>query len=122
MTNLTITIPIPPTALSPNGRAHWRAKSKARGDQRVQGFAFASCQFAGPGPKWDRVKLVIRWFAKHDKNIPDFDNAVASCKGAFDGLEDALVVSNDRGVEQIELWRNVDAKRPRVEITVERIP
>lgn len=118
---LTISIPIPPVSLSPNGRAHFRTKARDKAAQRAQGFAFASCQFRGAGPKWDRVTLTIRWFAKHDKFIPDFDNAVASCKGAFDGMQDAGVMKDDRGVEAIVLWRLVDAQRPRVEITIEEI-
>lgn len=121
--SITITMPIPARALSPNASSpgNWRAKSEARRQQRNDANLYASTKFRGPGPKWARVKLVIRWFAKQPNYIPDFDNAIASCKGIVDGMTDAGVILNDRGIEGIDLWRNTDKLNPRVEITVTEV-
>lgn len=119
--SITITMPLPPRILSPNGRGHWAAKSKARASQRAAAFGYASAQVRGAGPKWPRTKLTIRWFAADKGKIPDVDNMIASAKGILDGMADAGAMLNDRGIESVDLWRNTDLKNPRVEVTITEI-
>lgn len=121
MNSVSITLPIPPTCLNPNTTGHWSKKSAARAAQRAAAFNYTTCQFRGPGPKWARARVTLRWFAKDEPRIPDFDNAVASIKGALDGMTDAGVLVNDRGIEGIEVWRVVDKANPRVEVIVHRV-
>lgn len=118
---ITITMPIPPSCLNPNTKSHWGSKIAARSQQRSDASTYAGATFRGPGPKWDRAKLTVRWFAKDDHRIPDIDNCIASIKGMIDGIADAGVLANDRGIEGIDVWRVVDKTRPRVELTVEKI-
>lgn len=116
--SMSIQLPIPPSCLNPNTAAHYQAKARARAQQRADAGTYASGQFRGPGPKWDKVRIKLAWFAKDDNRIPDFDNAIASIKGVFDGLQDAGVVINDRGVQGVDLDRSIDKARPRIEVTV----
>ena len=122
MNSVTITLPIPPTCLNPNGRAHWAGKHRARADQRAAAFNYATCQYTGPGPMWKRARLTLRWFAKQDNRIPDIDNAIASVKGAIDGLADAGVLLNDRGIEGVDVWRVTDGANPRIVLEVHPCP
>lgn len=115
---ITITLPIPAACLNPNRAEHWRTKGKARAQQRADAFAWSTSKFPGAGPKWERARVMLRWFAKDSHRIPDIDNAIASIKGALDGMTDAGVMLNDRGIEGIDVWRVVDKAKPRVEITV----
>ena len=121
MNSVTITLPIPPTCLSPNGRAHWAKRSAATKQQRSDAMYYALEKIVGPSPKWDRAVVTIRWFAKDEARIPDIDNAIGSTKGARDGLQDAGIIRNDRGVETIHVWRVTDRARPRVELTIQPI-
>lgn len=117
----TITLPIPPTSLSPNGRAHFQRKAADKKSQREAAFGYASAQVRGAGPKWERAGLTIRWFARNKARIPDLDNCIASLKGAIDGIEDAGIIKDDWGIERVDVWRVCDSLLPRVEITVEEI-
>ena len=89
-----ITLPWPPRALSPNGRVHWADKHRATKAARHDAFYAAKAArvavAAGDVP-------VILDIALHPptKNLPDTDNALASCKAYLDGIADALKV-NDR--------------------------
>lgn len=121
MQSVTITIPIPPKACSPNSRAGWRAKAAGVAQQRLDASMYATSQFRGMGPLWPRVRLTVRWFAKLEHYHLDYTNVIASLKGAEDGLQDAGVIQNDRGVEGSDLIRLVDKAKPRVEITVEPV-
>lgn len=120
MNSITITLPIPPTCLNPNTASHWAKKSKAKAEQRAAAFNYATCQFRGPGPKWTRARVTLRWFAKDDHRTPDIDNAIASVKGALDGMTDAGILDNDRSIEGIDVWRVTDKARPRVEVEIVR--
>ena len=46
---------------------------------------------------WKKARVLITWEAIHSM-APDPDNIVASMKAAFDGMQDAGVVVNDRGI------------------------
>jgi Holliday junction resolvase RusA-like endonuclease len=121
MKSLTITIPHPPLPCRPNSRTHWRKKAQAVKAYRIQAFAYANAVLAAYGhkpPRWDKARVRVVW--RCTKRIyPDPDNIIASLKAAFDGLADAGVVSDDKG-----LWPErpiVETGRhwPEVEITVE---
>lgn len=106
MSKITIVLPHPPLPLRPNSRAHWRRKAQAVKAYRQLAKMSAIQTLAGQSPPmWERAKVTVTWRSR-TMIRPDPDNIVASLKAAFDGLADAGVVVNDRG-----LW----PERPRIE-------
>jgi crossover junction endodeoxyribonuclease RusA len=110
---------LPPAPLNPNARPHWAAKARAVKNYRNTAWLAAAAAL-GPGrpaPRWTRARVVIVWYTKTDRH-PDRDNALASLKAAFDGLTDAGIITDDKELFHEPIEFRVDAKRPRVEITV----
>jgi len=118
MTTYTITMPIPPLALRPNGRPHWRVKAKAT--QLFRRLAYLKSNqaigFRLP-PRWERATVQCDFYFKTVRHL-DPDNAIASMKAAFDGMADAGFVGNDRNLWPTRPTMSKDAKNPRVEITI----
>lgn len=95
---MIVTLPWPPTTLSPNSRAHWAAKRPRREEVpaglRIRcGRRPGRCQPAGE--------------RHHNRDLPpteraaeDADNLLASIKSGIDGICDALAI-NDRQFWQI---------------------
>ena len=113
-----ITMPIPPLALRPNGRSHWRVKAKAT--KLFRGMAYLrSGQSIGKAvpPRWAKATVQCDFYFKTVRHL-DPDNAIASMKAAFDGMADAGFVGNDRNLWPLRPTMHKDAKNPRVEITI----
>jgi Holliday junction resolvase RusA-like endonuclease len=85
-------------ALRPNSRQHWRRKAQAVKAYRAMAKAYALQALAMQRqPMWTKAKVNIIW--RCTKRIhPDPDNIVASMKAAFDGIADAGIVENDKGL------------------------
>lgn len=118
---ITITLPLPHKNLSPNARCHWAAKAKAakmaRYDaKRATLRAIALLDLDGL-PLW-KSATVQATFYKRTSHVTDSDNALASLKNAFDGLADAGLIANDRGLTHLPVKFAVDKNDPRVELTV----
>lgn len=81
---------------------------------RIEFMGKYSCSFR---PKWKRATVRIVW---HHKTIryPDRDNAIASLKAAFDGLTDAGLFDDDRGLTQEPPTFFCDPEKPRVVLHV----
>lgn len=94
---ITITLPHPPSSLRPNGRSHWRVKAQSVKDYRTLAKVRAMEALGTARPMWAAAKVAITWESNTMRH-PDPDNIVASLKAAFDGLQDAGVVANDRGL------------------------
>lgn len=101
---LLITLPLPSAAASPNARsAHWSqrqgAAKRMRGDAHLA--AHAAMQYPGAPwkPCWQNVEITAH-FHKPSKQakLADQDNLISSLKAYIDGLQDAGVILNDRGV------------------------
>ena len=91
-----IRLPWPPATLSPNNRAHWAAKAKARATSRKAAFcatkeAKATTPLSGP------ITLSITAHPPHNRAY-DRDNLLARLKGALDGVAEALGVDDVRFV------------------------
>lgn len=112
---MTLTLPIPHKALSPNARAHWATKARAVKQARQRGHAavLTSGQ-THPAPP---LLMHVAWYTK-TKRRPDDDNCWASLKHNRDGIADGLGV-NDRDIRQGRMTFGVDKANPRVEITLE---
>lgn len=95
---ITIVLPHPPAPLRPNARTHWRSKAQAvKASRKLAGLKAIEALAMRRPPLWERAKVQIVW--RCTKRIhPDPDNIVASCKAYFDGLADAGIITNDRGL------------------------
>jgi len=120
MTSITITIPHPPLPCRPNSRTHWRKKSQAVKAYRYQAAAYARSLLGGAGinpPRWQKAKVRVVW--RCTKRIhPDPDNIIASLKAAFDGLADAGLIANDKGLWPERPVIETSAHWPEVELTI----
>jgi Holliday junction resolvase RusA-like endonuclease len=118
MTSITIIIPLPPHAVKPNARCHWRAKATAVKRYRKAAWAAAmgALQGAKP-PMWVKAKAHICAFYPTLQR-PDPDNLVSSCKSVFDGFADAGIIANDRDLWPERPTISKDKENPRIEITI----
>lgn len=88
----SITVSWPARVLSPNVSAHGARKGAARRVQREEAYWLTKeAKIAIP----DHVPVRIRLdaFPRHERKR-DYDNLLASCKGALDGLAKALGVDD----------------------------
>ena len=91
-----ITLPWPPTGLSPNARLHWSTKSKLTKEYRR--VCWAATKESGVKVDWEgKIHVWVDYFEPNHRRR-DFDNIIASSKAAFDGLADGLGVNDKRFV------------------------
>jgi len=116
MTAITITLPLPDKALSPNARVHWAKKAKLTKSYRDVA-AWATVVATRPmNPFWKKASYTARFYFKDDRRR-DADNAIASLKSALDGVADAGLVVNDFALWPERPEFHTDKENPRVEIT-----
>ena len=99
MSELTVTIPGTPHAgLSPNSRVDWHVKARLTRDARGLAKYSALEQHGRIRPLRAPVMLhaVIAWESR--RKIVDITNGIASLKSFEDGLVDAGIMGDDRGV------------------------
>lgn len=91
---MLITLPWPPTALSPNARGHWVATAKAKKAYR----AACAWQAVAQGvTKLDAQSLHLTLtFYPPTRRTYDLDNALARMKSGLDGLADVLKVDDSK--------------------------
>lgn len=111
---MTITVPIPDPCLSPNARAHWAKRCKAK--NAAKDHVAAAMFGAGPAPTAPLV-MHVRWFARTSHAMDD-DNCWARMKGSRDQIAKSLGI-DDRNIRQGTMTFAKDAKNPRLEITLE---
>lgn len=106
--------------LSSNAQTiHWAVKAKAVKAARTAAKKEAERVLEGaPPPRWEKAKLVVTFFLLPKHRGQDPTNAIYSLKAYIDGLEDAGIVKNDRGLFP-ERPRFVKTDRmPRVELEI----
>lgn len=120
---ITVSVPLPPNELSPNGRAHWAAAHREKRRQKLSAWAQATEAVGGAPPRWEHARVTTTYYVRDKRGLKrDEDNALASLKAAFDGIAEAGVVANDRGLHHDERIRfEIDSENPRVEIVVEPV-
>lgn len=92
--SITITLPWPPAALSPNSRLHWARLAKAKKAYREACYWQAVEQGVR---KMDAERLHVHFeFHKPSRRAMDMDNALARCKAGIDGLADVLGVDDSK--------------------------
>lgn len=90
----TLTLPWPPSVLSPNKRAHWAVKNKAVKQYREECHWLTKA--ADIRIDWDGiVHLWITMFPP-DRRHRDDDNVIASFKSGRDGIAQALGMDDKR--------------------------
>lgn len=83
---MTILLPWPPTALSPNSRSHWAVKAKAAKSYRTVCWALARGITV---PKGSFIELGLE-FCPPTRTRRDLDNLLARMKSGLDGIADAM--------------------------------
>lgn len=92
--HITVELPWPIRALSPNGRSHWRVRAKAAKQARRD--ACILCQAAGiRALSWQSMQVELI-FCPPDRRPRDLDNMLASAKSLLDGVADATGVDDSR--------------------------
>lgn len=113
-----LTLPLPPRELSPNARTHWARKARSVAAYRLCAETMArKVVRASQRSRWDRAEVRTTFYLP-DRRRRDRDNLMASMKAAWDGLVDAEILSDDRGLVQYPPVLEVDRENPRVEIEV----
>ena len=79
---ITLELPYPHAKLNPNKPCHWRVKSKLVKKYR------ADCCILAKQVKPMRA-FRVEFFPPHNRPTRNIDNAIASMKAGFDGLQDA---------------------------------
>ena len=94
---LTLEMPWPSIALSPNGRAHWSAKAKATKASKTYAWAMAKSLMGPlgivPGTWVGPISAHLAFHPSVDRDR-DLDNMQASQKAALDGIAMALGIND----------------------------
>jgi hypothetical protein len=118
MTTLTVTIPIPPMALRNNARVHWAKKSSAVKTYRFQTHMLALKACGGKCPRWKKATVQVTAYFPTARHL-DPTNLIDALKSAFDGLQDAGVIEDDRDLWPLRPVIVTRDKNPRVELTIQ---
>jgi len=120
---ITLTLPFPPRALSPNARPDKWDKARAVRVYRALCTYVAREQLDKPGyrkvrePLTPRVLAVVEYCSALPGPLPDEDNALSMLKTLWDGLVDARVLPGDSPAE-LHIERFDLRKGPRSEVRV----
>lgn len=98
---MLLTLPWPPSSLSPNKRQHWRVTAKAKKAYREACAYHARLQGAREISA-ERLHVRLR-FVPPDKRRRDLDNLIASMKAGLDGLADVLGVDDHKWSLAVEV-------------------
>ena len=89
-----VTLPWPPSILSPNARAHWAEKGRVAKKYRLDAF-FAALEVGCRKLESPRLTVEVT-FHPPDKRARDTDNMLASIKSGLDGIADATGVDDSK--------------------------
>jgi len=118
MNEVTITLSLPDKSLSPNARVHWAEKARVVKHHRHAAYVTAVTALK-TGPRWPQATLHITAYFRTSR-MPDADNFIASLKAYCDGIADAGIIENDRGLWPARPKFHKDSQRPRVELRIVR--
>lgn len=112
----TVTLPWPEAVLSPNARAHWRAKAKATKRARdMTGWLLAE---VGLPPLVPPVAVHMA-FHPRDRRRRDLDNAFAAMKAHRDAIADVAGVDDSRFALSLAMGEPMKGGRVVVTVTGE---
>ena len=124
MSSLRVTLPWPPSALSGNGRKHWRALAEIKRGAKNTGWALTAevlNVYASPFTRADALEMHVTYCPPDRRRRDLFDNLPQASKAQVDGMCDALGVDDSQIRRVVLEWGEVvDGGEMRV--TVERRP
>lgn len=93
---ITLELPIPPNALRPNGRAHWRTKHKHSTQAKQDGY-YATRANVSRNP-FEDGPLCLRYvyYPPPRGKFMDDDNLIGAMKYYRDGIANALDINDVR--------------------------
>lgn len=91
---MILTLPWPPSALSPNARAHWGSLATAKKAYR-EACAWIAIEQGAKRIEAGRLSVRLT-FVPPDRRRRDLDNCIASFKAGADGLVDVLGVDDSK--------------------------
>jgi crossover junction endodeoxyribonuclease RusA len=100
MTTITIELPWPDAALSPNGRLHWAKKARAVKDARSQALYTTRTEYRQDMTAPNTVDISMCFYPPTKRHY-DLDNLQSRCKAYQDGIFQALGW-NDKIIEHVE--------------------
>lgn len=120
MTNtIHVTLPVPPYALSKNGRVHPIERNRLFQQHKLVAVNRLREAMDWQGYGWNcPIQVTVRWY-KPTKRAIDQDNATARCSAYFDAAQAAGLIANDAQIRDISIEFDVDKQNPRVEVTFE---
>lgn len=106
---MIVTLPWPPSELSPNARVHWTKKAKAAKAYRL----IAAWAAVGMGPG----RTVSITFNPPDKRARDLDNMLASIKSGLDGIASSIGIDDSQWSLTIRKGEVIQGGLVTVEVT-----
>jgi crossover junction endodeoxyribonuclease RusA len=93
---ISITMPLPPASLSPNGREFWAVRNHdAQRWRTIAAGLIASQRVIGQHNERDWPGTVMNILWQFAGKQPDDDNVIGRCKAIRDGIADAGLVADD---------------------------
>ena len=122
---IRVILPIPHKALHPNHRSWSRggAFNKAKQTKKQRHTTRDQILDSMPGDlPWGRCEVLVTMYHK-TRRQRDSDNAMASLKSMYDGIQDAGVVPNDTPeyMTRREPVFAIDKNEPRTEVIIRRL-
>lgn len=104
--SMSVRLPWPPPALSPNSRVHWRRRHAASKMMRHAAHALAlEAKLVAPADGDIIIHLTLH---PPVKRAHDRDNGMARCKAMLDGIADALRINDRRFKPTAEFGATVE--------------
>lgn len=118
--SITIVLPLPHRALSPNARTHWTVKAGVTKKARRLACEAVLAEDVKTAP-WHQVEATESFYYPNQRNR-DERNAVAMLKPTYDGIVDAGLILDDNHatLQHGPPTFQIDTQNPRVEITIKR--
>ena len=106
-TGIVCRFPMPPAGLSPNGRVHFMQKARLTKQYRLDcawiakaGARMQTLSELRSFP-WERATATVVFEVAQPGRRRDADNALASLKALWDGIVDAGLLTDDRGLRVV---------------------
>ena len=124
-TEMRVILPIPHKCLHPNHRSWSRGGAINKAKQTKKQRHTTRDQILDTFPEdlpWGKCEVLVTLYYQHRRQR-DADNAMASLKSMYDGIQDAGVVPNDTPeyMTRREPVFAIDKNQPRTEIIIRRL-
>ena len=97
----TVVLPLPPVALNPHAKGHWRGKAKHTKAARETGMVAAMAATRSQRPSLPSAEVSMTYDVSPPMKVKgyrpkDVQNAIAAVKAYVDGCKDAGLIEDDR--------------------------